>query len=645
MRAAPLVLLLLAQIAPARAAGPAVLFAGDLKTHEDSARALREHYTKYEHRIPMRDGVHLFTAVYVPKDRSRAVPILLSRTPYGVAPYGVDNYPTERDGRALTNLAPARQLIRHGLIFALQDVRGRMMSEGEFVDVRPVNPRRGPRDTDETTDAYDTIEWLVRNVPGNNGRVGAWGHSYPGFYAAQAAISAHPALRAVSPQAPVTDWFLGDDFHHNGALCLADTVFFFANFGRRRAAPTPTWPWDFDPERGDLYDFFLRLGPLSNINARYLKGEIQFWNDVLRHPTRDAFWEARDPRPHLRGLKAAVLTVGGWFDAEDLWGTLATYRAVEAQSPRAASALVMGPWRHGGWLRTDGESLGEISFDARTSDYYREHVITPFFLAHLKGERAGSLAEAITFETGTNEWRRHDAWPPRGGRAATLWLREGGLLSTAPPDRDGADAYPSDPARPVPHSGRHLHENDGSFMVEDQRFASRRPDVLVYQTPPLAADVTLAGPIEADLWVSTTGADADFVVKIIDVFPESARDPVPNPRGVRMAGYQMLVRGEIMRGRFREGFARPRPFTPGTPARVRFALPDINHTFRAGHRLMVQVQSSWFPLFDRNPQTSADPYTATAADFRAATHTVHRERGRGSGIQVRVLRGSLPGQP
>lgn len=639
---------------------PRPLFDAPLRSEEDAAAAIREHYTKFAHRIPMRDGARLFTHVFIPKDRSRTYPILLVRTPYGVYPYGVDNYPTlAAERRAVQHFAPAPPLIRSGFIFVQQDVRGRMMSEGTFVDVRPVVSGKGGRPpkgaaavVDESTDAWDTIDWLVRNVPGNNGRVGAWGGSYLGFYAALAAINAHPALKAVSPQAPVTDWFQGDDFRHNGALLLADAVLFMGSFGRPRPKPVAKWPWDFEPEMGDLYDYFLELGPLANVNARLFNGTIGFWNDMMAHQTRDAFWQARDPRPHLRDIKPAMLTVGGWFDAEDVYGTLATYRAIEAQSPGTQSALVMGPWVHNGWMRTEGDALGDVRFASKTSHYYRERVITPFFLRHLKGEDAERLPEATVFETGTNQWRGYDAWPPRGARPQALWLCEGGRLALAPylapagrgrPDagapcaQEGGDSYVSDPARPVPHSPRPLNHRDNAYMVDDQRFAARRPDVLTYATEPLAEDLLLAGPLQAELRVKTTGTDADFVVKLIDVYPADVRDPDPNPSGVRLAGYQQLVRGEVLRGRFRESFERPVPFAPGQAAALRFPLPDVNHVFRAGHRLMVQVQSSWFPLVDRNPQTFVDIAAAQPADFRAATHTLLRGGAQGSRLQVTVM--------
>jgi putative CocE/NonD family hydrolase len=647
-----------ADAAPVRAAEPAAaakvakpdseapLVAGELADDLESARALYEHYTKYEYRIPMRDGVHLFTVAYVPKERSRTYPILITRTPYSCEPYGVDNYPDGKRPRSMGRVAPSRLYVREGYILACQDVRGRFMSEGHFVDVRP---HAGKGGIDESTDAWDTIDWLVKNVPGSSGKVGIWGSSYPGFYAAQAAVDAHPALAAASPQAPVTDWFVGDDFHHNGALFLAQAFDFYASFGKPRPKPVRKSDWGFDYDAGDAYDFFLNLGALSHVNERYFHGEIAFWNDILSHGTRDAFWQARDPRPYYKNTRPAVLTVGGWFDAEDLWGALQTYRAFSSQSPAAEVSLVMGPWRHGGWLRTDGDHLGDVRFGAKTSQYYAERIEFPFFQKYLKGRAGGRYPErpgAWVFETGVNLWQHYPSWPPPQARSQALYFHAGQTLSTRPPaageDAAGADAYLSDPLKPVPYRDKPAPLIDADYMVGDQRFAARRPDVLVYQTEPLGGDVTLGGPLSADLVVTVSGTDADFVVKLIDVYPPDVADPEPNPAGVRLAGYQQLVRAEIMRARFRNGFEHPTALLPGEVTPLRFGLPDVNHTFRAGHRIMVQVQSSWFPLVDRNPQTFVDIYAARDSDFRPATHRVLRTPAQPSSLKVTVVRGQLP---
>ncbi len=596
--------------------------------------AVKAAYTKYEYRIPMRDGKKLFTAVYVPKDTSQKYPILLTRTPYSVQPYGADRY---KD-----NLGPSPLFAREGYIFAYQDVRGRWMSEGTFVNMRPHNPdKKGPQDIDEASDTYDTIDWLVKHVPNNNGKVGQWGISYPGFYTAAGMIDAHPALKAASPQAPIVDWFVGDDFHRNGVLWLPHLFNFIANFGRPRPEPTRKGPPRFEHDTPDGYDFFLRLGPLSNADKKYFKGDVPFWNDVMAHGTYDDFWQARNLRPHLKNIKPAVMTVGGWFDAENLFGALETYRTVEANSPGITNVLVMGPWSHGQWSGGGGESLGNVHFNSKTADFYREHIELPFFEYHLKGKGENRHPEAWVFETGADQWHKHDAWPPKAAKARTFYFQAGGRLATAaPPDgkpEECHDEYVSDPAKPVPFQDKIDIGMSADYMTADQRFAARRPDVLVYQTPPLDDDLTIAGPIEMELYVSTTGTDSDWVAKLIDVYPDDYPDPNPNPTGVRMGGYQQLVRGDAMRGKFRNSYSKPEPFEPGRPTRVRFRMQDVYHTFRPGHRLMVQVQSSWFPLADRNPQKFVDIYSASESDFQKATQRVYRSRELPSGVTLRVM--------
>lgn len=630
--------------APATAAVEKPIIDGDLKEDADIERALRESYTKYEHRIAMRDGVKLHTAVYVPKDTSRTYPIMLNRTPYTVGVYGEDALPTGKD-RFIRRIAPSPAFVKQGYILVHQDVRGKMMSEGTFVDVRPMlGPTRGKTDIDETTDAYDTIAWLVKNVPANNGKVGAWGISYPGFYAAQTAASAHPALKAVSPQAPVTEWFIGDDFHHHGAFFLGDAFGFYSSFGKARKELTKKMDWGFDYKEGDLYTFFLNAGPIANLGPKYMKDDSGFWNDLMTHGTRDAFWKARDPRPHYKGIKAAVLTVGGLYDAEDLWGTVETYRAIENQNPGIENTLVLGPWGHGGWARGDGDKLGDISFGQKTAIKYQNDIEFPFFERHLRGVSTPKQKEAIVFETGTNQWQSFDVWPPKEAKPQRLSFGASGTLSTTPAaaDEKAFDAFVSDPARPVPYHPASSLSIERDYMIIDQRFAAQRPDVLVYQTEPLESSVTVGGPVDADLWVSTTSTDADWVVKLIDVYPHDAAAPDPNPKGIHMGGYQRLVRAEVMRGKFRESYETPSPFKPGEPTQVKVRLPDVLHTFRAGHRIMVQVQSSWFPLVDRNPQTFVDIYAAKASDFVSATHRVFRAGDKASGVIVPVLRGALP---
>jgi hypothetical protein len=602
---------------------------------------VRARYTKFEHRIAMRDGARLFTSVYVPKDAGpgRAYPILLTRTPYSVAPYGGDAYRDE--------VGPSPAAAKEGFIFAYQDVRGRFMSEGEFVDVRPHRPGKGPRETDESSDAWDTIDWLVKNVKGNNGRVGVWGISYPGFYAAMAAIDAHPALVAVSPQAPIADWFVGDDFHHNGAFFLPHAFNFYSSFGRPRPGPTTKGPPRFDHGTADGYEFFLKAGPVGALDARYLKGEVAFWKDIVAHETYDAFWKERNTRPHLKAIRPSVLTVGGWFDAEDLFGALETYKAIETQSPGIANRLVMGPWSHGGWSRGAGDALGPVRFGQATSPFFQEQVELPFFRHALKGGDDPKLPEAWVFETGTNVWRALPSWPPREAKAVSFYLAAGGRLSREAPAGAGEayDEYVSDPAKPVPFIQDVNIGMPPEYMVADQRFASRRPDVLAYETEPLEEDLTIAGPIVASLRVSTTGTDSDFVVKIVDVYPEEfPLQPEEKPAAAgeapvhsKLGGYEQLVRGEPFRGRFRNSFERPEPFVPGQVETVEFTLPDVFHTFRRGHRVMVHVQSSWFPLVNLNPQTFVAINRAAEADFRKATQRVFRSAAAPSLVRVNVM--------
>jgi putative CocE/NonD family hydrolase len=597
---------------------------------------VKANYTKYEYQIAMRDGKKLFTSVYLPKDSSEKWPIMFDRTPYSVAPYGVDNY---RGG-----LGPSEKFARDKFIFVYQDVRGRNMSEGTFRDMTPqIDAKKGPQDVDESSDTYDTIEWLVKNIPNNNGRVGMWGISYPGFYTAAGVIDAHPALKCASPQAPISDWFIGDDFHHNGALYLPHAYGFFNGFGRPR--PAPQIPAQAAPPAPnapatwvDAYTFFMRVGPLSNINEKYYKNDVAFWNEMMKHPNYDDFWQARNLRPHLKNIAPAVMTVGGWFDAEDLFGALEVYKSIERQSPGATNTLVMGPWSHGGWAgRSEGESLGNVHFGDKTSEFYRDNIEFPFFAFHLKGARDPHLPEAFVFETGTNVWRTYDAWPPKNAHPASLYLEAGGKLSFTAPSADSFDEYISDPDKPVPFIAGQSAGMTREHMTEDQRFAASRTDVLVYQTEPLESDITIAGPLTPSLFVSTTGTDSDFVVKLIDVYPDDYPDNVPNPAGVRMAGYQQLVRGELMRGRFRNSYSKPEPFTPGKTEKVEYVMPDVNHTFRQGHRIMVQVQSSWFPLADRNPQTFVDIYNARASDFKKATERVYHSPAASSRVLVNVV--------
>ncbi len=599
---------------------------------QDLPRYVRANYTRTDHRVPMRDGVRLYTVVYAPKDTSRAYPILMMRTPYSVAPYDQDQYRLP--------LGPNRHFAKEGYIFVYQDVRGCYLSEGQFENMRPhLRTRKTGRDIDESTDTHDTIDWLLKHVPGHNGKVGLWGISYPGFYAAAGMIDAHPALKAVSPQAPIADWFF-DDFHHHGTVFLPHTFNFFANFGQPRPEPTTRRARPFEYGTPDGYQFFLDLGPLKNVNERHFRDRIGFWNRMIEHPNYDEFWQARNLLPHLRNVAPAVMTVGGWYDAEDLYGIFHTYQAVEKQNPGIVNTLVVGPWPHGGWSRGEGRRLGNIDFGAPTTHYFQQHVELPFFNHHLKGKGACGLPEAFVFEVGPNRWRKFDRWPPRGVQKKSLYLHPGGRLAFDPPAaaKDAYDEYVSDPARPVPFTEAIATGMTIEYMTDDQRFASRRPDVLVYQTAVLREDVTLAGPMRADLRVATSGTDSDWMVKVIDVFPDDAPDTPATAPGRRMGGYQMMVRSEAMRGRFRNSYAKPEPFVPNEAARVGVPLQDVLHTFRKGHRIMVQIHSTWFPLVDRNPQKYVpNIFLAEPRDFVRATQRVYRSRQLPTRIEVGML--------
>jgi putative CocE/NonD family hydrolase len=605
--------------------------------HSQSDAEVKAYYQKSEQMIRMRDGVKLFTSIYVPRDTSSKYPIMLNRTPYSVAPYGPDLYKTA--------LGPSPLFQNEGFIFVYQDVRGRLMSEGDYVNVRPHNPKKGDvADTDESTDTYDTIDWLVKNLPNNNGKVGMWGISYPGFYVSTGVIDAHPALKAASPQAPIADWFMGDDFHHNGALFLPHTFNFFATFGLPRPKPTTEFRPRFQHGTPDGYRFFLDLGPLPNADKKYLKGQVAFWNEAVNHPNYDEFWKARNIRPHLKNIKPAVMTVGGWFDAEDLFGALNTYKSIEQASPGANNILVMGPWFHGGWSRSDGDSLGNVTFGSTTSVYYRENVELPFFNCLLKEKCDRKLPEALVFETGSNQWRMYDQWPVTNVEKRSLYLQANGRLSfdvpaeTSAKTADRFDEYISDPNKPVPYINGIAIGMTREYMVDDQRFATTRPDVLVYETPALQQNVTITGPVIASLYVSTSGTDSDYIVKLIDVLPNDTPDREPNPTGVKMGGYQMLVRGEPMRARFRNSFEKPEAMVPNKVTKVEFTMPDVNHSFLKGHKIMVQIQSTWFPLVDRNPQKFVDIYQATEADFQKATQRIYRSGRNPSQLMVNVLR-------
>jgi len=590
----------------------------------------------------MRDGTRLATILYVPLDASAAqpYPFLMERTPYSAGPRGA-KYPTRGPG-------PSRELSQEKYIFVYQDVRGRYLSEGQFEEMTPALPPSSGSKTakatgknaahDESTDTYDTIEWLLRHVPNNNGRVGIMGISYPGFYATASLPQAHPALKAVSPQAPVTDEFRGDDARHGGAFFLLDNFDFTNYFDVPRPKPLAEYKELFPLKIADAYQFFLDLGPLKNANkSQYFNGRARIWNEYLAHDTYDAYWQARNIRPYLTGVRPAVLVVGGWYDAEDLFGALHTYQAIEQQNPGATNRLVMGPWTHGAWSRPDWSQFGPLKFGQNTADYYRKQLETPFFNYYLKDKGTFNPAEATVFDTGTNEWKTYPAWPPKAAQPQAFYLSGTAQLTTAPTPSP-ADEYLSDPAHPVPYAPGILSSRSNEYMIADQRFAAERPDVLTFQTLPLTQDLTVAGPLAVDLWVSTSGTDADFVVKLIDVLPDDAADPAPGAPNPTLPGTQRLVRADVLRGRFRNSFEKPEAFQPNVPTEVKYELNDVLHTFKKGHRLQVQVQSTWFPLVDRNPQQFVNISTAEAADFKKATIKLYHEAGHASSVTLPVLK-------
>lgn len=593
---------------------------------------IRANYTKMETSIPMRDGTKLFTAIYLPKETSKKYPIMLLRTPYSVAPYGTDAF--------RTSLGPNEEFAKEGYIFVYQDVRGKYLSEGEFINMRPHQQKKdSPNAIDESTDTYDTIEWLLKNIPNHNERVGMWGISYPGFYTSAGSIDSHPALKAVSPQAPIGDWFKGDDFHHNGVFFLPHAFNFLSSFGLPRPTPTTESPKRFEHGTPDGYKFFLEMGSLKNANEKHLNNKVAFWDEVMQHGNYDEFWQSRNLLPNLRNIKAAVMTVGGWFDAENLYGALNTYKFIEEQNPNITNTLVMGPWVHGGWSRFDGDTLKHLNFASKTSLFYRENIELPFFNFYLKDKGNAKLPEAYVFETGSNSWKTYEHWPPKNVETKSVYLQANGGLSFEQPKevKNSFDEYISDPNKPVPFINGVSIGMTRDYMGEDQRFASQRTDVLTYKSEPLNEDMHVAGPLTVTMYVSTSGTDSDWIVKLIDVYPDSRTDVSPTDASLPMGGFQMLVRGEPMRGKFRESFSLPKPMTPGKVTKIEFVMPDVNHAFLKGHRIMVQVQSSWFPLTERNPQKFVDIYNAQESDFQKATQRVYHSKEFSSHIKFNVL--------
>ena len=604
------------------------------QSHEDF---LRETYDKSEHMVPMRDSVRLYTIVYTPKDRTREYPIMLLRTPYSIGPYELDRFRSP--------LGPTAEFDREGYIYVFQDVRGKFRSEGEFEVIKPLSrDRPGSPATDESTDNYDAIEWALEYLPNDNGRVGQWGISYPGWQTVMGMVDRHPALTASSPQASPSDMFIGDDWHHNGAFRIMYAFSWLSSNARVRSGPTESRSGRFDYGTPWGYEFFLEAGSAANIDEKYFDGDVIAWNDFMEHGTYDDYWQRRNALLHLDGIDHAVLNVAGWFDTEDFYGPMSVYRTIEEMNPSNQSTLAVGPWLHGGWRSMTGESLGCIEFDQPTSLDFQGRLQFPFFEYHLKDKGEWDAQEAVVFQTGRNEWREFDRWPPPGVQPSNLYLRENGTLSFDEPEvsradvsrADVSDRYISDPNHPVPFSAEIRTSLGHLWKVEDQRFASTRPDVLTYVSEPLTEDLKIAGPILANIFVSTTGTDSDWVVKLIDVYPGDA--PQSEACDVPMGGFQMHVAGEIMRGKFRNSLENPEPMVPGEMTRIDIDLKDRFHTFLAGHRIMVHVQSSWFPAYDRNPQTFVDIYHAQPEDYQTATQTVYRSSESPSHLVLGVLR-------
>lgn len=606
-------------------------FAGKAQTE---ASYVKEHYTKIDTTITMRDGIKLYTIIFVPKDASQNYPFLLERTPYSAGPYGAANYPSA--------VGPNNSLMQEGYIFVVQDVRGRYMSQGTNLEVTPyIANKKSSKDVDESSDTYDTIDWLLKNIKNNNGRAGIAGISYPGFYATASLPNAHPALRAVSPQAPVTDEFIGDDANHNGAFFLLDNFSFMNFFDLERKGPVTDYAKPlFNSSSKDTYAFYLKMATIKNTNdtAWYNKKSV-LWNEYLQHDTYDAYWKARNIRPHLKNVHIPTMVVGGWFDAEDLFGALHTYEAIEKQSEKNNNRLVMGPWTHGAWENKDWSKFATQEFGSNTSKYFQDSLETTFFNFYLKDKGVFETAEATVFETGNNKWKSYAEWPPKNSTPVNYYFSEAQQLSTKKPTNlNSFNEYVSDPAKPVPYTNGIFSRRNNEYMAEDQRFVANRPDVILFETQQLKEDITLAGRIVADLFVSTTTTDADFIVKLIDVLPDTEPNIANAAKGFQMAGYQRLVRAEVMRGKFRNSYEVPEPFVPETITEVKFDLNDVAHTFKKGHKIMVQVQSSWFPLVDRNPQKFMHLPEATEKDFQKASIRIYHDTFHASAIILPVLK-------
>ncbi len=611
----------------------AVSFSAKISAQSVDKDFVKNNFTKIDTLIKMRDGIKLYTIIYVPKDDSVKYPFLIERTPYSAGPYGDTNY--------ARRIGPNPTLMKEKYIFVYQDVRGRYMSEGINLEVTPfIANKKSKKVVDESSDTYDTIDWLLKNIKNNNGRAGLYGISYPGFYATAALPDAHPAIKAVSPQAPVTDEFIGDDVNHRGAFFLMDNFNFMNYFGKERSGPVKDYGYGiFNFSAKDMYAFFLEMGPVKNTQSeKYFNNKNVIWNEYLQHDTYDDYWKARNIRPHLQNISIPTLLVGGWFDAEDLFGTLNTYETIEKGNLRNNNRLVMGPWTHGAWESPEWNKFASYDFVTNTSKVFQDSLEATFFNFYLKDKGSFNIAEATVFETGSNQWRSYPAWPPQNVNNTEYFFNsKEGLSLQKETGTNSFDEYISDPNKPVPYTNGIFGYRNNDYMAEDQRFAAIRPDVLVYETEILKDDVTLAGKILADLKLSITGTDADFIVKLIDVLPDNEPNFKNAPRGFQMAAYQRLVRAEVIRGKFRNSFEQPEAFEPGKISNVKLELNDVAHTFKKGHKIMIQVQSTWFPLIDRNPQKFMRIPDANENDFQKATIRIYHDATNASKIILPVL--------
>tara|TARA_B100000780_G_scaffold279138_1_gene255880 strand:+ start:3229 stop:5076 length:1848 start_codon:yes stop_codon:yes gene_type:complete len=606
----------------------------------DTEYDLKAHYDKQEYMVPMRDGIHLCTAVYTPKDSTSEYPFLFLRTPYSIKHYG-EEYPE------FSKMAPSFEFVKQGYIFVFQDIRGTYKSEGKFVVQRPI--RNDKFDTfaiDESTDNFDTIDWLLDNISGHNGKVGQWGISYSGWTTVMGMIDPHPALAASSPQASPSDMFIGDDWHHNGAFRLMYTFSWMASTAQDRSVTTTKAVQAFDYGTPWGYEFFLNAGRTDQLNEKYFDGKISSWSDFVEHPDYDDFWQRQVALRHLENITHPILNVAAWFDSEDFYGPLSIFQTIERTTPDNQSSIVIGPWSHGGWASTDGASLGDIKFGSKTSLFYQDNFVFPFFEYHLKGKGNWNPAKATAFETGNNVWRNFDQWPPKDLEMKNLFFHKNGLLSFDIPDENSKiefDDYIDNPNNPVPFSTSIVNKAGDIWMVEDQRLASIRPDVLTFQSNILEQDITIAGPILASLFVSASGTDADYFVKLIDVLPTSNDGPETvesneiDTTQVEMAGYQMLLGVEVMRAKYRNSMSHPEPLIPGKITPITFNIWDKLHTFKRGHRIMVQVHSSWFPAYDRNPHRFMNIYQAEGPDYLTCKHKIFRSSEFPSHIKLPVL--------